>query len=116
MTGDCSDQPCQRSLYYSRQVRLAMGKDAQRVKRVLLQERPHVFDARFLAAHPDLLVAVGPDLIRQIRSAVAGMAPLERPIYVVDPLLNLMMRFPADLDPHLTIKDLKKLLKVSQVG
>jgi hypothetical protein len=34
----------------------------------------------------------------------------------VDPLGNLMMRFPRDPDPSRMIKDLQRLLKASRVG
>jgi len=37
-------------------------------------------------------------------------------IYMIDPLGNLMMRFPKDVDPSLMAKDIKRLLKVSQIG
>ena len=37
-------------------------------------------------------------------------------IYLVDPLGNLMMRFPRDPDPSKMIKDLQRLLKYSRVG
>jgi hypothetical protein len=35
-------------------------------------------------------------------------------IYVIDPLGNLMMRFPADPDPRRMLKDLSRLLRHSQ--
>jgi hypothetical protein len=37
-------------------------------------------------------------------------------IYVIDPLGNLMMRFPRDPDPSRMIKDLSRLLKASRIG
>lgn len=37
-------------------------------------------------------------------------------IYIVDPLGNLMLRFPADPDPKGIMKDMKQLLKASQIG
>ena len=37
-------------------------------------------------------------------------------IYLVDPLGNLMMRFPIDADPSKTKRDLAKLLRASSVG
>jgi hypothetical protein len=37
-------------------------------------------------------------------------------IYLVDPLGNLMMRFPAEPDPSKLIKDLQRLLKYSRFG
>ena len=37
-------------------------------------------------------------------------------IYLVDPLGNVMMRFPRDADPSRMIKDLQRLLKYSRLG
>jgi hypothetical protein len=37
-------------------------------------------------------------------------------IYLVDPLGNLMLRFPPDPDPARMIKDLERLLKYSRIG
>ena len=37
-------------------------------------------------------------------------------IYLIDPLGNLMMRFPKDADPARMVKDLKRLLKISRIG
>ena len=37
-------------------------------------------------------------------------------IYLVDPLGNLMMRYPAEPDPSRVIKDLERLLKYSGFG
>ena len=37
-------------------------------------------------------------------------------LYVIDPLGNLMMRFPKDADPNKIKKDLIKLLKASRIG
>jgi hypothetical protein len=37
-------------------------------------------------------------------------------IYLVDPLGNLMLRFPAQPDAKRMMKDLKLLLKASQIG
>jgi len=37
-------------------------------------------------------------------------------IYLVDPLGNLMLRFPARVDAKRMMKDLKLLLKASQIG
>jgi hypothetical protein len=45
----------------------------------------------------------------------AARSPLEH-VYLVDPLGNLMMRFPQDPDPMRVIKDLQRLLRASQFG
>jgi len=45
----------------------------------------------------------------------APRAPADH-IYVIDPLGNLMMRFPPDPDTRRLIKDLSRLLKASRIG
>jgi hypothetical protein len=37
-------------------------------------------------------------------------------VYLIDPLGNLMMRFPKDADPSKVKKDIAKLLKASAIG
>ena len=37
-------------------------------------------------------------------------------IYLVDPLGNVMLRYPRDPDPSRVKKDLTRLLKVSRIG
>jgi len=37
-------------------------------------------------------------------------------IYLVDPLGNLMLRYPADPDPQRMLKDLARLLRASRIG
>ena len=37
-------------------------------------------------------------------------------IYISDPLGNLMMSYPPDINPKGILKDLKKLLRASRIG
>ena len=54
----------------------------------------------------------------QLQSLMQPAAPagLDGPIWIVDPLGNLMMRWPADADPNRMKRDLGKLLRASRVG
>lgn len=111
---DCSEA-CRKALFETRQFRLALGKERDRVQRVWIVEGGAP-DAQFLAAeHPNLVImdssaSVGADMISKIdRSS-------EVDIYVVDPFGNLMMRFPADLGMRGMHTDMKKLLKLSTIG
>jgi len=45
----------------------------------------------------------------------AGRAPSDH-IYLIDPLGNLMMRFPFQPEPGRVYKDIAKLLKASAIG
>jgi hypothetical protein len=53
-------------------------------------------------------------------SPLLSRLPAERSvrdhIYIIDPLGNLMMRYPRDADPSKIKKDVVKLLKVSRIG
>jgi hypothetical protein len=110
--GDC-DAWCERKHYFMRQVRRAQGKDMQRVERLWL-----VTDAA--QPRPELLVAIEGTVVAMQNGALAASFPAERSvrdhIYLVDPLGNLMMRFPRDPDPSRVIKDLQRLMKVSSFG
>ena len=105
------DAACEKKLYVVRQVRRAQGKGAERIERLWLladaaRPRPEV-----LAAIQGSHVAPAPAGLMQ---SFPGNA-LQH-IYLVDPLGNLMLRFPADPDPARLIKDLERLLKASRFG
>ncbi|RMD70880.1 MAG: hypothetical protein D6819_03175 [Gammaproteobacteria bacterium] len=102
-------EPCQRDLYKMRQVRLALGEDMRRVKRLFLVrgEGP----VPVLAQHPGLIAAkASPDILQ------AFPEPGSHRIYLIDPLGNLFMYYPPDTDPKGMLKDLKRLLKLSRIG
>lgn len=108
------DAHCARQLYLMRQVRLTQGKDQSRIERLWVVTDAGTPDASVVDAHPGLVVW------RPADPAFAGQFPpggdRAGHIYLVDPLGNLMLRFPADPDHKGMMKDLKLLLKASQVG
>jgi hypothetical protein len=98
------DAVCEKKLYIVRQVRKAQGKEAERIERLWV-----VTDGG--KPRPELLAATEGEHVTA--------APLDfkgEDIYLVDPLGNLMMRFPRDPDPSKMIKDLQRLLKYSRFG
>lgn len=102
---------CEKKLYIVRQVRRAQGKDAERIERLWLLGDAGKPRAEVLAAIEGSHVAsAGTELLQSFPGT-----PLEH-IYLVDPLGNLMLRFPADADPSRMIKDLERLLKYSRFG
>ena len=102
---------CERKLYIVRQVRKAQGKDAERIERLWLVTDGGKPRAEVIAALEGAHLATPSAPLLQ---SLPG-APLEH-IYLVDPLGNLMMRFPAEADPAKMIKDLQRLLKYSSFG
>jgi hypothetical protein len=105
------DAECERKLYIVRQARRALGAGAERMERLWL-----VTDGRW--PRPQLAAAVEGTYIEPLRADDAPAFPgnPRRFIYLVDPLGNLMMRYPANSDPAKVIKDLERLLKVSRIG
>ncbi len=114
------DEVCESRLYFSRQIRTALGRDMQRVQRLYaLVELPDAgtLEAR-IEGHPDLTVArIAEDgsLLESFRHADED--PLDaRRIYIVDPLGNVIMSFSPEVDPRDLRDDLKHLLRVSRIG
>ena len=99
---------CERKLYIVRQVRRAQGKNAERVERLWL-----LTDGGTPRA--ELLAALDGSRIATADTALASAFPGDD-IYLVDPLGNLMMRFPAEPEPKRMIQDLERLLKYSSFG
>jgi len=112
-SGRC-DERCDRKLLYMRQLRLTQGKDMERVERAWLISDDAVPRPDAVAPYPGTWVvrAAGAGLLE---SFPAQGAPSDH-IYVIDPLGNLMMRFPRDPEPGRMIKDLSRLLKASRIG
>jgi cytochrome oxidase Cu insertion factor (SCO1/SenC/PrrC family) len=101
------DAWCEKKLYYLRQVRRALGKDMDRVERLWLLTD----DAKPRA---ELLQAIEGTLIeRTPRMDAFPGKPVDH-LYVVDPLGNLMMRYPRDPDPSKMLKDLQRLMKFAR--
>jgi len=118
--GAC-DAGCRKALYLTRQSRTALNKDADRVRRVFLVTGNCCDNDLLEREHPDLVVALlggkdGTNLLRQF--PVYGDGPVESAgrIYLVDPLGNLLMSYPATAPDKALLTDLKKLLRLSHIG
>jgi hypothetical protein len=102
------DAYCEKKLYFMRQTRKAQAKEQVRLERLWV-----ITDAG--APRAELLAAIeGTRIARTPADGFPGN-PLDH-IYLVDPLGNLMLRYPRDPDPSKMIKDLQRLLKYSRVG
>jgi cytochrome oxidase Cu insertion factor (SCO1/SenC/PrrC family) len=110
---------CRNNLYYLRQIRILLGRDSERLLNLLVTRQPldEAMKA-FLKDYPDLVVIDGyrgAALYSQF--AVDGEAVGESPkLYLVDPDDNLMMVYPPEYDQNRVLEDLKRLMKLSQIG
>jgi cytochrome oxidase Cu insertion factor (SCO1/SenC/PrrC family) len=118
--GLCDDR-CRKALYLTRQSRIALNKDMDRVQRVFLVT-DRCCDRGFLAAeHPDLVVARVDDAASAALLEpfpTYGGIPLADAgrIYLVDPLGNLMMSYAPTAPDKALLTDVKKLLRLSHIG
>ncbi len=112
-SGAC-DQPCRDKLWQMRQLRLTQGKDADRVVRTWIVDDDITPSAELMREYEGTLVlaAGGRALLPRLPATDSARDHL----YLVDPLGNLMLRFPKDADPNRIKKDLTKLLLVSRIG
>jgi hypothetical protein len=117
--GPCAEA-CRTRLYDTRQVRLALDRDMDRVQRVFIAD-PDCCDARWLhEQHPDLITiragaAVTPVLALLPGRGGATFAAAPR-VYLIDPLGNLMMSYAADAKAKGMLEDMKRLLRLSSIG
>lgn len=112
---DCG-QACQDQLFTMRQLRTMQGKEMDRIERVWLITDDAPLETMLLRVND------GTRMLRAPNDVVAKWLPVEPGdaaadhIYLIDPLGNLMMRFPKNPDPTRMKKDIAKLLKASAIG
>jgi hypothetical protein len=125
--GEVCDAICQQQLYQTRQIHLALGKDFNRVGRVVLSNTapkavtvtPEVAQGSSTASLSDWLAQehVGVIALTVPSDRLSTLAPeaLKSPAqwYVVDPAGWIMMRVSDDLYYKDVISDLRFLLKHS---
>ncbi len=109
----CS-QNCQQKLYYLRQIRLTQGKDMQRIERVWVIDDNGTPKQDLMQEYAGtwFILGAGSTLL----AAIPAQDSAKDHIYVIDPQGNLMLRFQRNADPRKMVKDIARLLKVSQSG
>jgi hypothetical protein len=91
---------CAEALQKLRAAHILLNKEAKRVRRGITTGPAFVIPDD----QPDLL------RIQSLREKTPDG------IYIVDPNGNLVFFYPLDINPKLLLADLKRLLKVSQIG
>ncbi len=113
--GDCDDA-CQKHLYLQRQLRESLGKEKDRVDWVWLVNDAAAPTAQLAPAlQKATVLRLAPEPLAAWLEPAAGHA-LKEHLYVVDPMGNWMMRFPAAMDTSGAAKakrDLERLLRAS---
>lgn len=113
--GDCN-AACERHLYLQRQLREGLGKDKDRLDRVwLVNDTEPIAPALLPGLKEATVLRVPADELARWLTPAPGHQIGEH-LYVVDPLGNWMMRFPANLDLASAARakrDLERLMRGS---
>lgn len=116
-SGPCLEA-CRDTVYKTRQLRLMLNKEIPRVRRLLLAA-PTAAAAdleELLKADEALQAAAGTEALRQTLAEAVGKPLDEGMLLLLDPHANLMLWYAPGFDPYGVLKDLKHLLKASQIG
>lgn len=115
--GGACDEPCRAALLQMRQQRLMTGKEMERVERVWLVTDAAPIAPELLRAYDGMYVLRMPaETVRSLLAApeVDGHAgSTDGHVFVVDPMGNVMLRWPLDPEPQRVKKDLSRLLTAS---
>ncbi len=113
--GACGDV-CQQNLYFQRQMRESLGREKERLDRVwIVSDDAPVADSLRPALQGATVLRVPANQLAAWVQPAAGH-DLQEHLFVVDPLGNLMMRFPPRLDLQAAGKakrDLERLMRAS---
>jgi cytochrome oxidase Cu insertion factor (SCO1/SenC/PrrC family) len=117
-TGASCDEACQQILYSMRQINIAVGKNAPRVRHMIvhLEQPDDEFKALIAKEHANARRAYTDSQAVEAALQEVGALFRSNEIYIMDPLGNIMLRFTQDQSYKDLMHDLNKLLKVSQIG
>jgi len=110
---ECAEQ-CQQLIYLARQIHIGLGREASRANHALAVARPLSadLDERLLKEYPQLLrYQLNPDAYAQ--ELPDNAVPQ---LWIVDPLGNLVLRYPPDTQGKDILIDLRQLMKISNIG
>jgi hypothetical protein len=113
-SGTCGEE-CRMALYRLRQSRLMIGREMDRVDRVFLHGESAP-DTVFLEGEHPGLKTISDKGLEELLDKKRPQDQVPGGIYLVDPLANLVMYFPPDLEPRDIVDDIKHLLRLSRIG
>jgi len=119
--GAACPEDCAKKLYVQRNTHAMTGKNVERLSRVWFITDDEPVPQKVLDAYVGtIMLRVDPDDLAKFLTVPAGMASaqeaLAQPIWIIDPLGNLILEYPEDPDPLKVRKDIGKLLHNSRIG
>lgn len=116
VAGAACDEPCQQRLYLQRQILVGLGKERPRTDWVwLVNDKAEIPHSLLPGLEEATVLRVDPKALAQWLHPEANKK-LEDHLYMVDPMGEWMMRFPAQLNAEGALKvkrDIERLLRAS---
>jgi hypothetical protein len=107
------DERCQNHLYLQRQIREGLGKEKERMDWVWLRTGDsELSEVLQMATRDAVVLHMDAQEIATWLEPAAGQELADH-LYVVDPMGNWMMRFPAQAEPKQMRRDVNRLLRAS---
>lgn len=118
VSGPACNETCKATAAKTGRMRLMLNKELSRVRRLMLfPGQADGASTRELAERdPTLQMAGMSDALRQRLQEAVGAPLAEGSLILLDPFSNAMMWYEPGFDPYGVLKDLKRLLKNSQIG
>lgn len=114
-SGAC-DARCEAKLFHMRQLRTMTGKEMEQVERVWFVTDAQPVATRLVGEYRGThVVRADERSLRDFLPLPDDHAALRDHIWLVDPLGNLMLRWPSDPDPQRAKGDMERLLKAASL-
>lgn len=106
------NQLCEDKLYQLRQIRLALGKDRDKVDRLLVSKNKQQWSQYTNSFNGQKYIDPTSRDYKRLIKKLNDYAGLDlKATYLIDPYGFLMMKYPQDDNPMGTIKDIERLIK-----
>lgn len=116
MPTGCCDERCDQLMYTLHQLRKVLGKESKRVDLKLVVNET----CRLTEIHDFQRFIFTTTQYTHLKNSFDQQGEinfvLTDKIYLIDPAGNLFMYYPSDVNPMDILKDLKRVLEVSQIG
>lgn len=120
--GDLCDSECEALVHEVRQVNVAMGREAERVGRLLVSTLSAQDTQALQQDYPNMQiipVQTGKLALFSQQAESVGAQPSQQgewQVWLVDPLGNVILQYTDQHDGYDMMDDLKRLLKLSKIG